>query len=182
MASAAFDFVSQQIEEQTAFTAVEARGTVRLALKAAGLDVIYVPFKGGAERAAAIAGGHIDLDFDIVAPMKPLREAGRLKVLGVASEKRVDLYSDIPTWREQGVNVVIHSWHGVFAPKGTPDNAVARLREESKKAAASDSFKQAMKNIGDDVTYMDQPEFKKFLEADAKRVQGAVRQVGKLQS
>lgn len=84
---------------------------------AAGIEATFVPFKGGSARAAAIGGGHIDLDFDIVAPMKGMREAGKLRILGIAAERREELYRDIPTMREQGVNLAIHSWHGVFAPR-----------------------------------------------------------------
>src|SRR4029079_13233431 len=69
----------------------------------AGLNVIYVPFRGGGERTVALAGGHIDVDFDIVAPLKTMREAEKIRVLGVASDKRVKDYADIPTMAEGGV-------------------------------------------------------------------------------
>ena len=55
----------------------------------AGLDVIYVPFRGGGERTVALAGGHIDIDFDIVAPMKPMIESKKIRVLGIAASRRV---------------------------------------------------------------------------------------------
>jgi len=54
------------------------------------------------------------------------------------------------------------------------------LREASRKAAADEKFIGAMHNIGQDVAYLDQPEFRAFWEADAKRVQDAVRQIGKV--
>lgn len=130
--------------------------------KAAGLDVIYVPFKGGSERATAIAGGHIDLDFDIVAPMKPLLEAGKLSVLGVAAEKRVGLYPDIPTFREQRVDLVIHSWHGVFAPKGTSTQVVAALDAGLEKVAGNPKFASQMKKLLLGIRYMDRREFARF--------------------
>ena len=147
-------------------------------VKAAGLDVIYVPFKGGAERAAAIAGGHIDLDFDIVAPMKPLREAGRLKVLGVASEKRVDLYSDIPTWREQGVNVVIHSWHGVFAPKGTPAARLTTLERALDKVAHDPNFVAQMKKLLLGVRYMNRKDFAAFFARQDEQFRALIQELG----
>jgi tripartite-type tricarboxylate transporter receptor subunit TctC len=68
----------------------------------------------------------------------------------------------------------------MFAPKGTPEPIVIRLREEIGKAAAAEEFRQAMKNIGQDVAYLDQAEFKTFWDADAKRVEDAVRQIGKV--
>ena len=76
--------------------------------------------------------------------------------------------------KELGYDVEFYLWVGLFAPKGTPEPIVAKLRDASKKAVADEQFKQAMTNIGDDVAYLDQPEFK-FWDADAKRVEDAVR-------
>jgi tripartite-type tricarboxylate transporter receptor subunit TctC len=136
--------------------------------KATGLDVIYVPFKGGSDRAAAIAGGHIDLDFDIVAPMKPLMEAGKLSVLGVAAERRVDLYPQIPTWREQGVDLTIYSWHGVFAPKGTPAPVIAVVESSLQRISKNPQFLAQMKKLLLGVRYMGRQEFANFFaEQDA---------------
>ncbi len=136
--------------------------------KAAGLDVIYVPFKGGSERAIAIAGGHIDLDFDIVAPMKPLMDAGKLKVLGVAADRRVELYPQIPTWREQGIDLSIYSWHGVFAPKDTPVPVLATVDASLQRVARNPKFLAQMDKLLLGVRYMNRQEFMSFFaEQDA---------------
>ena len=136
--------------------------------KSAGLDVIYVPFKGGSERAVAIAGGHIDLDFDIVAPMKPLMDAGKLKVLGVAANRRVELYPQIPTWREQGVDVAIYSWHGIFAPAGTPAPVLAAVDASLQRVARNPKFLAQMDKLLLGVRYMNRQEFTTFFtEQDA---------------
>jgi len=71
-------------------------------------------------------------------------------------------------------------WVGLFAPKGTPANAIARLREETRKAVTGPQFAKAIGNIGDVVAYLDQPEFAKFWDEDAKRVEDAVRSIGKV--
>lgn len=138
-------------------------------LNAAGIDAIYVPFKGGSERAAAIGGGHIDLDFDIVAAMKPMREAGKLRILGIAAEQREELYQDLPTMREQGVDLVIHSWHGVFSPRGTPQATIAALERALEKVALQREFidRMAAQLLG--VRYMNSREFARFFaEQDAQ--------------
>lgn len=147
-------------------------------VKAAGIEVIYVPFKGGSERAAAIAGGHIDLDFDIVAPMKPLREAGKLRVLAVAADKRVDLYRDIPTFQEQGVNLVIHSWHGVFAPKGTAGEILAKLDGALEKVARNPKFIAQMEKLLLGVRYMNRKEFAAFFAAQDTQFKALIQELG----
>ena len=82
--------------------------------------------------------------------------------------------------KELGYNVEFSIWVGLFAPKGTPTPAIARLREETKKVAASDQFRKAVENVGDVVAYLDQPEFAKFWDEDARRVEQAVGLIGKV--
>lgn len=136
--------------------------------RAAGLEVIYVPFRGGGERATALAGGHIDADFDIVAPLKSMAEAGKVRILGIASDRRVDLYREIPTMREQGVDLVISSWHGIFASKGTPAPAVATLSAALEKTSRNPQFLEQMGKILLGVRYMNQQDFARFYaEQDA---------------
>lgn len=146
--------------------------------RAAGLDVIYVPFKGGSERAAAIAGGHIDLDFDIVAPMKSLLDAGKLRVLGVAAEQRVDLYRQIPTFKEQGVDLVIYSWHGVFAPKGTPAAVLTALDASLGKVARSPRFIAQMEKLLLGVRYMNRQEFANFFSDQDTQFKPLIQTLG----
>ena len=146
--------------------------------RAAGLDVIYVPFKGGSARAAAIAGGHIDLDFDIVAPMKPLFDAGKLRVLGVAAEKRVNLYREIPTFREQGVDLVIYSWHGVFAPKGTPAQVLAALDAALERVASSPRFIAQMEKLLLGVRYMNRKDFGDFFADQDAQFKPLIQKLG----
>ena len=82
--------------------------------------------------------------------------------------------------KELGYNIEFYLWVGLFAPKGTPAAVISTWREAAKKAAADDKFKQAMTNLGQDVAYLDQAEFKTFWDADAKRVEDAVRSIGKI--
>jgi tripartite-type tricarboxylate transporter receptor subunit TctC len=146
--------------------------------EAAGIEATFVPFKGGSERAAAIGGGHIDLDFDIVAPMKAMRDANKLRILGVAAGQREPLYRDIPTMREQGVNLVIHSWHGVFAPKGTPPATLATLDKALEKVAGQREFidQMAAQLLG--VRYMGRTEFTRFFAEQDAQIKPLIQKLG----
>ena len=145
---------------------------------AAGLDVLYVPFKGGSERATALAGGHIDLDFDIVAAMKSMRDAGKLRILGVAAAGPEKLYPDIATMREQGVDLVMHSWHGVFAPRGTPLPVLATLEGALQKVARNPQFVQAMDAQLLGVRYMNRAEFTRFFRAQDEQFRPLIEKLG----
>jgi tripartite-type tricarboxylate transporter receptor subunit TctC len=92
---------------------------------AAGLQVIYVPFKGDSDGAASLAGGHIDVHVAVPVSYKALAEAHKVRMLGVAAESRSEMYKDIATFRENDVDLVIGSFHIVVAPQRTP---VAVLR------------------------------------------------------
>ena len=71
--------------------------------------------------------------------------------------------------------------HAALVSRHTPDPVVARLRAETKKVVEGEQFKSAIANIGDVVAYMDQPEFKAFWDADAKRVEAAVQSIGRVE-
>jgi tripartite-type tricarboxylate transporter receptor subunit TctC len=150
--------------------------------EAAGIEATFVPFKGGSERAAALGGGHIDLDFDIVGPMKPMRDAGKIRVLGIASDERVDLYPDIPTMREEGVNLVINSWHGVFAPKGTPAAVLAKLDSAMQRVSQQREFVSQMGAQLLGVRYMNHPDFTRFFAEQDALYLPIIRKLGLLVS
>ena len=144
--------------------------------------MIYVPFRGGGERTVALAGGHIDVDFDIVAPLKTMREAEKIRVLGVASDKRVKDYADIPTMAEGGVDLSISSWHGVFAPRGTPPSVVAKVSAALGRVAANSEFQERMRNLLLGVEYLDTVQFRTFF-AEADKINLAlIRKLGLLVS
>ena len=75
--------------------------------KAAGVQMIMVPFKGDADGAVALAGGHIDVHVAVPVSYKALAEARKVRMLAVASDNRSPLYKDLPTFKENGVDLVI---------------------------------------------------------------------------
>jgi tripartite-type tricarboxylate transporter receptor subunit TctC len=116
-----------------------------------------------------LAGGHIDVDFDIVAPMKPLMEAKKIAVLGIAADRRIADYPEIPTMSEGGVDLKISSWHGVFAPRATPSAVIGRLNQAVGKVAANPQFVARMGDLLLGVNHLDTDAFGKFF-AEQDRV------------
>jgi tripartite-type tricarboxylate transporter receptor subunit TctC len=148
----------------------------------AGIEVTDVPFRGGGERTVALAGGHIDADFDILAPLKTMREAKKVRVLGVAADHRIPEYSDIPTMKEGGVDLSISSWHGVFAPKGTPPAVLARIDRAIGKVAANPEFQGRMRDLLLGVRYLDTAQFKTFFAENDKVYYDLIKKLGLLVS
>ena len=87
----------------------------------------------------------------------------------------------MPTMKELGFDVEYYLWVGIWGVKGTPDSAITYLRGAIDKAAHSDAFGTALTNLGQELDYLDQPEFTKFWDADTKRIEAAVRQIGKIE-
>jgi tripartite-type tricarboxylate transporter receptor subunit TctC len=87
----------------------------------------------------------------------------------------------VPTLKELGYDVEFSLWVGLFGPKGTPTAAIEVVRKDVGTVANSDQFRTAIKNIGDEVAYLDAPEFAKFWDEDAKRVEAAVHAIGRVQ-
>jgi tripartite-type tricarboxylate transporter receptor subunit TctC len=107
-------------------------------------------------------------------------KAGKLKPLALFGAQRSKALPDVPTMKESGYDVEYYLWVGVFAPKGTPDNVITYLRTAIDKAAHTDQFKGAMTNLGQELGYLDQADFKKFWDADTKHIEDAIRQIGRV--
>jgi tripartite-type tricarboxylate transporter receptor subunit TctC len=151
-----------------------------LFMKAADIKMKHLPTTGGGPALTAILGNNAQVLVSSVAAASPHLKAGKARALACFSAKRTASLPDVPTLKELGYDVEFSLWVGLFAPKGTPDTIIAKLREESRKAAASEQFAKAIDNIGDVVAYLDQPDFAKFWDQDAKRVEDAVRSIGKV--
>jgi tripartite-type tricarboxylate transporter receptor subunit TctC len=152
-----------------------------LLMKAAGIKMRHLPTNGGGPALTAILGNNAQVLVSSIAAASGQLKAGKLKALGCLGAQRAASLPDVPTLKEQGYDVEFSLWVGVFAPKGTPDAVITKLRGEIKKVATSEQFKTAMTNIGDEVAYLDAPDFAKFWDADAKRVEQAVQSIGRVQ-
>jgi tripartite-type tricarboxylate transporter receptor subunit TctC len=151
-----------------------------LFMKSAGIQMRHLPTNGGGPALTAILGNNSQVLATSIAAANSQIRAGKLRALACFSEKRAASLPDAPTMKELGYDVLFSLWVGLFAPKGTPDAIVDKLRMESKKAADTDQFKKAIDNIGDVVAYLDKPEFARFWDEDAKRVEAAVHAIGKV--
>jgi tripartite-type tricarboxylate transporter receptor subunit TctC len=150
-----------------------------LFLKAAGLKMKHLPTNGGGPALTAILGNNAQVLASSIAAASGQIKAGKLRALACFSDKRAASLPDVPTFKELGYDIEFSLWVGMFAPVKTPAANVNVIREAVRKAANSDQFKTAISNIGDEVAYLDQPDFAKFWDADAKRVEAAVQAIGK---
>jgi Uncharacterized protein conserved in bacteria len=153
-----------------------------LYMKAAGgLKMRHLPTNGGGPALTAFLGNNAQVLVSSISASLAQIKAGKAKPLALFGAKRSKALPDVPTMKELGYNVEYYLWVGMFAPKGTPQPVVTYLRNALKQAAATEQFKTAMGNLGQDVDYLDAPEFAKFWDEDAKRIEDAVRDIGRVQ-
>ena len=131
--------------------------------QAAGIKLKYVSYEGLAPRMNAILGGHTDLT-DSNLTQKGKVEAGQLKFLAIATEKRHPEMPNIPTLKELGVNVVYDVNRGIMTPKGTPADVISKLSSACAAAAKEPEFAKGMKLQGTDVRYMDRAAYGAWLK------------------
>jgi tripartite-type tricarboxylate transporter receptor subunit TctC len=149
--------------------------------KAAGdLKLRHLPTNGGGPALTAILGNNSQVLVSSVSASLAQIKAGKLKPLALFGAQRSKALPDVPTMKESGYDIEYYLWVGVFAPKGTPDNVIAFLRDAINKAAHSDQFKTALTNLGQELGYLDQADFKKFWDADTKRIESAIKQIGRV--
>ena len=101
-----------------------------LLFKDIGLNVTHIPFKGSAGAYIEILAGRIDLMMDNISAAQPHIRAGNIKPIAVSSTFRAAQLPDVPTIEENGVKFEAISWMGIFAPKGTPRDVIAKLNKE----------------------------------------------------
>ncbi len=155
--------------------------TVLFAKAAGDLKMRHLPTNGGGPAVTAVLGGNVNFFMSPTSIALPHIRAGKVNALAVSSAKRTKSLPDVPTFKEQGYDLEYYFWVGIFAPKGTPAPIITTLRDGLNKAAHSKQFLDTLDNLGQELAYMDQPEFTTFWASDAKRQEDAIIAIGRVQ-
>ena len=135
----------------------------------AGVKISHIPYKGAGPALTDLMGGQIDVMFDGMGSSAGHIKGGRIKAIAVASDKRAVGFPNIPTAAESGVNYKVATWYGLFAPKGTPPDIIAKLQAELKKAFASEELKTTWNGLGAEVPDVYGDAFGKFVNSEIRR-------------
>lgn len=141
-----------------------------------GVDLVAIPYKGQGPMFAALLGGEVEVAVvSLQAALAPSR-SGQLRILAVTGSKRSIAIPDVPTVAEAGVpGYDISSWHGFFAPAGTPKEVIARLHREVHRAAHLPDVRQRVEATGNEVVGSTPEEFAAKLRADVARFKKIVQ-------
>jgi len=142
----------------------------------ARIEMLHIVYRGGTPAMNDLLAGHLPLQFATVAQALPQYRAGQLRALGISSAERYPSVPDIPTFREQGVDLVTTEWYGLLAPAGTPKPIIEKLNAETKRI-------MALPNMGDrlaaiELTHSTPQELDGFIRGETERWGALIKQLG----
>ena len=147
--------------------------------KAAGVKLNHIPFAGGGPSVTALLGGHVHAVS--VSPPEGIAhvKAGRLRIIALFSEKRMEAFPDVPTVREQGVPFTMGQWRGLAAPKGTPPDVVRKLHDAFKKGMEDPAFVKNATDMTVQLAYLGSAAFGDLMAQDHERYAKLVQEIKK---
>jgi len=145
----------------------------------AGLEMVHVPYRGGALAMTDLLGGQVDLMIDVMPNTAPQVKGGRIKGLAVSTAQRLASQPDVPTIAESGVpGFDVSAWDAIFAPAGTPQSVVQRVNEAIGKALADPALQAQLRERGSEVAPSSPQALREFVGAEIKRWGEAVKRSG----
>ncbi len=141
--------------------------------------ITHIPYRGAGPALQDLIAGQVDLMFDGLGSSASHIKGGRIRAIAVAGERRAPGFADVPTAAESGVPTYkVATWYAIWAPKGTPAEAVSGLQAEMRKAFASDEIKAAWTGLGTELPNTWGPDMGRFVSAEVKRWAEVVKNSG----
>lgn len=145
----------------------------------AGVDFLYVPYKGNGPAMSDLLAGQLDFMFNSLQLVAPLARAGRLRALAVISEKRSELMPELPTISEAAIKgFSAQGWYGLIAPAGTPRAVVAKLNESMNTVLREPDTQQRFKAMGNEIAHSTPGEFDAMIRAEIPKWAEVARRAG----
>jgi tripartite-type tricarboxylate transporter receptor subunit TctC len=147
--------------------------------RALGAKMVHVPFRGSADAAREVAAGNIQLTIATHASVASLVEAGKIKIIAAAARQRLQSLPNVPTTAEAGSpGLELSNWFGIFAPRGTPPEVVARLNAAFNKALGQPETAKTLLSQGIEPVRISPQHFADRLQEDGKTYKKMVEDIG----
>ncbi len=142
-----------------------------------GIQLVHMPFQGGAQSNTALLGGHIDAISDSTS-WGPLVDAGKFRLLVTYAPQRMPRYPDVPTLREAGYNMVYSSPLQMIGPKGLPKPVLARLHEALKQSLKDPDYLAILKKYDMTENYLGPEELDRAIRQESEQIKRVVQKLG----
>jgi len=141
--------------------------------------ITHIPYRGAGPALQDLIAGQVDMMFDGLGSSAAHIKSGRIKAIAVAADKRAPGFPDVPTSKDGGVpSYQVATWYGLWAPKGTPREAIERMQAEMRKAFDSAEIKASWTGLGTDTPNLYGDAFGGFVSAEVKRWAEVVKSSG----
>ena len=144
----------------------------------AGINMMHVPYRGGAPMTTDLIGGQVNVGFDVMVTALPQVRSGNLRALAVLGKKRFGLLPDVPTVAETLPGYEASTWAGAGVSRGTPPEIVARLNREINEGLAQPDIKARLADVGTVPLVVSPAEFKAYIAAEAEKWDKVVKLAG----
>jgi tripartite-type tricarboxylate transporter receptor subunit TctC len=144
----------------------------------AGINMVHVPFRGGAPMVTNLIGGQVQVGFDVMVTSLPLVRAGTLRALGVAGKNRFEMLPDVPSIAETLPGYEARTWAGIGVPSGTPPDIIARLSREINAGLADPTIKARLAEVGTLPMIFTPAEFGAYIAAESEKWAKVVKFAG----
>ena len=144
----------------------------------AGIDIVHVPYKGGAAAAADLMSGQIQMLMDSLLPLQPHIKAGKMRPLGVTSVKRTEISPDLPSIAETLPGFESSAWFGIVVPAATPRDVVNKLNAEFVKVLRTPETREKLTQQGFEKVGNTPDEYAAFLKSETSKWSDVVRIAG----
>lgn len=149
---------------------------VALTKKAAGINILHVPYKGGAPSLLAVMSGDVNTGFTLVPAAISHFKAGKLKPIAVTAKDRQGSLPDTPALAEVGVDIDLNSWYGLFVPTGTPKTIIHYLAGLTKDIMSQDRIRNHLQGMGATARWNTPEELQKSMLAEKKQWEQLARE------
>jgi tripartite-type tricarboxylate transporter receptor subunit TctC len=135
-----------------------------------GIDIVHIPYKGGAPAASDLIAGHLPMMFEMGYAAVPSIKAGKIRALAVTSSRRIPLLPEVPTMAEAGLpGFECYNWQGVVAPAGTPRAVIERLNRELNAILALPAQREAIAATGSEPAGGSPEAFGEFIRSETAK-------------
>jgi tripartite-type tricarboxylate transporter receptor subunit TctC len=152
--------------------------TGTLLARAAGIDIVHVPYRGAAAAMQDVMGGQIQSMIDTLPAATPHIKGGNVRAIAVSSAKRSPAYPDLPALAESYPQVVTTNWFGLAAPAGVADRILDRMHDELVHALSLPDVRARFAEFGVEISGLGRAEVKKFVDDEIDRWSVIVRESG----
>jgi len=140
-----------------------------------GVDIVHVPYSGGGPAAVGLMGNNVQMLFASVLPVLGLVRGGQVKAIAIASDRRLPLLPDVPTFNESGLDYRTGTWFGLLAPAKTPDGVITTLHRHVVDTLREPVVHSRIVEQGAEVVGNSPAEFRAFIKNETERLAAVIR-------